>query len=197
MAEEIDIKTLWKKSKEKSDFSQVQQRFAEKAKRSSLEWIRIILTVEFWLTILFAPFTIYSLAQMGYSFWVYGFCGLFCIGYLFYYQFLIRQIRSFQYHKDVLNNLQKIYNYLRFYLLHYKVLIWIALIAGFIAGLFAEENKEDLAILSTTKEWVIVIAISSALLVAVGLLFHLLIYLVYGRKVKRIKHTLDDLRRGE
>ena len=60
MAEEIDIKTLWKKSKEKSDFSQVQQRFAEKAKRSSLEWIRIILTVEFWLTILFAPFTIYS-----------------------------------------------------------------------------------------------------------------------------------------
>lgn len=198
MAEELDIKSVWNRSKAKEDPSSLQiDKLERKGTRTTLYWIKVILWIEFSLTIVSLPFLIVYVTRRGDSnAWIITYIALTVI-YLFYYQFLIYQIRKFSYDGNVLQSLKKLYGYLRFYILHYYVVFWISLIVGFIYGLMEPANQQDLALIQTTKQWIIVIAIWVVMLAIVGGIFHFLIYLIYGRKIKRVRRMVKDLEQDE
>ncbi|MEP1032816.1 hypothetical protein [Ekhidna sp.] len=194
MAEEIDIKSVWNRSKAKEDPSSLQiDKLERKGTRTTLYWIKIILWIEFSLTILSMPFLIIYVTSRGDSVGLIAFYVFISIIYLFYYQFLIREIRRFNYDGNVLQSLKKLYGYLRFYVLHYYVVFWISLVVGFIYGMLDPANEEALSTINSREKWIAVIAIWAALLAIIGSFFHLLIYLIYGRKLKRIRKMVKDL----
>ncbi|MEO9485393.1 MAG: hypothetical protein ABJG47_18180 [Ekhidna sp.] len=194
MAEEIDIRSVWNKSKAKENPSSLQiDKLERKGTRTTLYWIKIILWVEFWITIVLIPLMTYLTIKRGDSIGLIIFYVLVTIVYLIYYQFLIRQIRRFSYDGNVLQSLKKVYGYLRFYLLHYKVVFWISVVMGFIYGVSDPANHADLSKIESTEQWAAVIAVWVISLSVIGGLFHLLLHLIYGRKVKRLKKMVKDL----
>ncbi|WP_436517167.1 hypothetical protein [Ekhidna sp. To15] len=194
MAEEIDIRSVWNRSKAKEDPSSLQiNKLERKGTKNTLYWIRIILWIEFSLTIISMPFMIVYVTSRGDSLGLIAIYIFISVVYLFYYQFLIRQIRQFSYDGNVLANIKKLYGYLRFYILHYYVVFWISLVLSFIYAMMDPANEEVLSKIESTSQWVTVIAIWALLLAIVGGLFHLLIYLIYGRKIKRIGRMMEDL----
>lgn len=198
MAEELDIRSLWNKGKEMEDTSSMQVNFIEKkGTKTTLYWIKTILWIEFWLNvILIGPGIIYMLDN-GYSKWFITLGVFITIIYLFYYQFLIRQIRGFNYDGNVIQSLKKVYGYLRFYILHYKVVIWVSMIVGLVSGFFDAANKEALQKIETTTEWLIVIGASTLFMAIIGGIMHFLVHLIYGRKIKRLKNTIKDFENEE
>ena len=198
MAEELDIKSIWKKGKEQEDPSSLHINMMEKkGTKTTLYWIKTILWIEFWLTLLMGPFFIYSMITEDESAWLISLYTTISIAYLFYYQFLIKKIKSFSYDGNVIQSLKKVYGYLRFYLLHYKVVIWISMIIGAIYGFFSDKNEEALNQIETTQQWLIMMGVILLTLLIMGAIMHLLIYLIYGRKVKRLKRMVKDLERNE
>ncbi len=198
MAEELDIKSVWNRSKAKEDPASLQiDKLERKGTKTTLYWIKIILWIEFSLTLVSLPFIVIYTKSRGDSDGLITFYVFLSIVYLFYYQFLIYQIRKFNYDGNVLQSLKKLYGYLRFYILHYYVVFWISLIVGFIYGLMEPANQQDLALIQTTKQWVIVITIWVVMLAIVGGIFHFIIYLIYGRKIKRIRKMVKDLEEDE
>lgn len=194
MAEELDIRSVWNRSKAQEDPSTLQiDKLERKGTKTTLYWIKIILWIEFTLTIVGMPFMIVYVTSRGDSKGLIAFYIFISILYLFYYQFLIRQIRQFSYDGNVLASLKKLYGYLRFYVLHYYVVFWISLVIGFVYGILDPANEEALSKIESTTEWATVIAIWAVLLALIGSLFHLLIYLIYGRKIKRIGRMVTDL----
>ena len=197
MAEELDIRSIWKSSKEKEDPKLLQINTMErKGTRSTLQWVKIILWIEFWITIIGAPLAIYFAGHL------YGqteliIYGIICFGYLFYYQFLIREINRFSYDRDVVQSLKKVYGYLRFYLLHYKVVIWLSILVGILMELFKPENKSTFAEISSTGEWIKFLAILAILFGIVGGIMTFLVHLIYGRKIRRLKNMVRELEREE
>lgn len=194
MTDDLDIRLLWKSSKAKEDPTSLQINMMErKGTRTTLYWIRVILWIEFWLTIVGAPIAVYLFSTM-YNRWFTISYGAICILYLFYYQFLIRKIERFNYDGNVVESLRSVYGYLRFYLLHYKIVIWLSLTVGFVMGLIQgmEENggvPED----ATIRFWAIVIGGSVLVILLLGGLFNFLIHLIYGRKIKRLKGMVKAL----
>ncbi len=194
MAEDLDIKSVWNRTKAKEDPSSLQiDKLERKGAKTTLYWIKIILWIEFTLTLVSMPFLVVFTTSRGDSTGFITFYIVLTVIYLFYYQFLIYQIRKFSYDGNVLQNLKRLYGHLRFYILHYYVVFWISLVVGFIYGILDPVNAEALSMIQTTKQWVIVIAIWTLLLAIVGGVFHLLIYLIYGRKIKRIRKMVKDL----
>lgn len=194
MAEDLDIKSVWNRTKAKEDPSSLQiDKLDRKGAKTTLYWIKIILWIEFTLTLISMPFLVVFTTSRGDSTGFITFYIVLTIIYLFYYQFLIYQIRKFSYDGNVLQNLKRLYGHLRFYILHYYVVFWISLVVGFIYGILDPVNAEALSMIQTTKQWAIVIAIWTLLLAIVGGVFHLLIYLIYGRKIKRIRKMVKDL----
>jgi len=198
MAEELGIRSIWNKGKEQEDPRSLHMNMLEKrGTKTTLYWIKIILWMEFWITVVGVPlmiwyFILYPLPT-GY---LIGYTAITLI-YLFYYQFLIKQINGFSYDGNVVHSLKKVYGYLRFYLLHYKVVIWFSLIAGFIYGLMNPEDPEALGKIQSTRDWIVVIAVSWVFLGILGGLLHLIIHLIYGRKIKRLRIMVKDLEREE
>ncbi|MEO9870979.1 MAG: hypothetical protein ABJF63_10895, partial [Ekhidna sp.] len=143
------------------------------------------------------PLMIYYQQNRNDPEWFVAFYVVLTIGYLFYYQFLIRAINRFSYDGNVIQSLKKVYGYLRFYILHYKVVIWISVIVGLIYGFLAEENREAMEKLTTAKHWLIAIGISSLIMGAIGGIMHWLIHLIYGRKIKRLRKMVKDLESEE
>lgn len=199
MAEAMDdIKAIWQKSKEGKEAPVVTLDSIQNHRpKTTLYWIKVILWTEFVLNFVLAPFVIIYIVNRGDSVWFIGFYALLIIVYSFYYQFLIRSINRFTYDGDVIHNLKKVYGYLRFYLLHYKVVVWLSLLGGFIYGLIdgilhggPEAGIPDDADL---KFWLITLGISSFILLAIGGIFHFLIHLIYGRKIRRLKKTIKSL----
>lgn len=198
MAEELDIRSVWNKGKAKEDPSALQiDKLERKGTKTTLYWIKVILWIEFWLTLVSLPFLLIYVIKRGDA------AGLIivylCVTlvYLFYYQFLIKQIRRFSYDGNVLQSLKKVYRYLRFYILHYYVVFWISIVLGFIYGLSDPANQEQLELIKTDKQWAIVIAIWTVMLGLIGGVFHLAIYLIYGRKIKRLRKMVQDLEKED
>lgn len=194
MAEDLDIRSVWNRTKEKEDPSSLKiDKLERKGTRTTLYWIKIILWIECAMTILLMPFLIIYMSNKGDSFALIAAYVCINVIYLFYYQFLIHQIRKFNYAGNVLQSLKKVYGYLWFYLMHYKVVLWISMIFGFIYGLYDPANAEVMSKIKTTEQWVKMLAFSAVLLGIVGAIFHLLLHLVYGRKIKRLKRRIKDL----
>ncbi|WP_424961656.1 hypothetical protein [Ekhidna sp.] len=196
MAEEFDIQSVWKKSKERetvSDTSAYINTLERKGTRTTLYWIKTILWIEFWLSIVGLPFLIVYTTKRGDSTGLVISYVVLTFAYLFYYQFLIRKIRKFNYDGNVIQSLKKVYAYLRFYLLHYKVVIWLSMIFGLVYAIFGPENKEVFSKLETTTEWVIAIGITTLIIAVIGGVMHLLVHLIYGRKIKRLRKMVKDL----
>ncbi|WP_420575610.1 hypothetical protein [Ekhidna sp.] len=194
MAEEFDIRSVWKKGKEKEDPSSLHITTLEKkGTKTTLYWIKTILWIEFWLSIIVLPPMVLFSFKQGDSYWLIGAYVLLTLIYLVYYQFLIRQIKRFNYDKNVLESLKKVYGYLRFFLLHYKVIFWISLITGFIYGLMDPANAEGLAKIETVRQLAITIIVWIILVALVGSLFHLILFLIYGKKVSRLRKMVKEL----
>lgn len=197
MAEELDIRSIWQNSKDKGVPKSLQINMLErKGTRTTLYWIKTILWIEFWLTIAGAPIAIYYFNQI-YSLAFSVPYGVICFLYLFYYHFLIKQINRFSYDRNVIDNLKKIYGYLRFYLLHYKVVIWISLIVGMIIGIMEPENQAVLSKVDSIKDWAKFIAVLAVMIGIMGAIMTLLVHLIYGRKIKRLKRMVKDLESEE
>ena len=194
MAEELDLRSVWNKGKEQEDPSSLQiDKLERKGTKNTLYWIKVILWIEFSTSILGFPFMMIYVNKRGDSPTLIAIYAVITVIYLFYYQFLIREIRRFSYDGNVLANIKKLYGYLRFFILHYYVVFWVSLIIGFIYGIMDPANDEALSKIQTTSDWAIVIAIWAGMLAVIGSFFHWIIYLLYGRKIKRIRRMVKDL----
>ena len=120
--------------------------------------------------------------------------------YLFYYQFLIRKINQFDYTQNVRSGLKKVYGYLNFFFLHYKVMIWFSLLLGSVYSIVIGIRQNDIppeAVEQGGKFWLIVAGLVLLMVGIVGLIFNFLINLIYGRKIKRLKGIVKELEQEE
>lgn len=194
MAEEIDIIALWDKGKLIDSTPHVDIDKAIKSQsKGTLYWIRIILKIEFWLNVAVILGTIYFVTFQEFSpIWGSVIIGISII-YLFYYQFLINQIKRFSFVDDVKTNLKKLYNYLRYFLLHYKVVIWLSMALGLIRS-FVEDIPNQLTPeqINQPNFWPVLIITSSLFSIGIGAIIHYLVHLIYGKKIKRLKNLVKE-----
>ena len=198
---ELDIKDIWAKGKlgRSAEMDVNVDEVVGKRSRDVLYWVKFILWIEFGLNVVSLPFFAWGaisedstqLDRYVYSIGV----GLVII-YLFYYQFLINSINRFDYSGDVKGSLTKIYRYLKFYILHYKVVVWglvpVSSAFGFAMSLMEVAEQDDNFRLYNTAFW-----ISVGILVLFTFLFSLLlnflVNLIYGRKIKRLRSMVNQL----
>ena len=198
MAEELDIKSIWQKGKELEDPASLKiDTLEKKGTKTTLYWIKVILWIEFWMNIVLLPLFIPYLHNRGDSIGFITFYILITIIYLIYYQFLIKKIKQFNYDGNVIKSLKKVYGYLRFYLLHYKVVIWVSMIVGIVYEFSRGESREALQKIDTLEEWSIFILINLVVVGIVGGILYGLIHLIYGRKIRRLRRTIKDLAEEE
>ena len=199
MAEELDVISLWKKSKESATIPDVDlSNFDKKPTRTVLYWIKFILTIEFWLSIVGLPFFIYYLIYIEPKPSLLAFYVIFTLVYLVYYRFLIRSINQFSYDGNVVASLRKVYGYLRFYLLHYKVVIWVSLVVGIIIGLIDASKEHPMPEGATPfAYWGLIVLFSTIAVGIIGGIFHFLIHLIYGRKIRRLRGIVKSLEKSE
>lgn len=194
MAEDIDIIALWEKGKsyDLNPDIDVDQTISKRSK-GTLFWIRVILTIEFWINVAAIPvFTYFLLIRDKQYIWG-GLAVIITLVYLFYYQFLIRQIKNFSFEDDVRTSLKKLYGYLRFFVLHYKVVLWLSLVIGLIRA-FIEDVPTQVPAekLAEPNVWLIIIGVSTFFALILGLILTGLIHLLYGRKIKRLKKLVKE-----
>lgn len=198
MAEELDIRSIWNKGKAQEDPSSIQINMLEKkGTKTTLYWVRFILWIEVALNVIFLGPVTYYMSRQDESRWLIGTYIAVTFLYLFYYWFLIRQINRFNYDGNVVQSLKKVYGYLKFYVLHYKVVLWLSLIIGVIMGYFDAENADAMARIDTPIEWVKFILIVSIGIGIIGGILHLLVHLIYGRKIKRLRSMVKELEKEE
>ncbi len=204
---ELDLKALWKKGEGTLGDSEGFDLAKSIGKKSNdlLQKIKFILRIEFWLNIIITPAgSIIYYREFGTEWGI--FIGVFFFIYFFYYLFLIRAINKFDYAGDVKHSLQKVYNYLRFYTLHYKVVIWLCFLVlpyiflayGFYLGYSGAEKpswmgNETPEFEFTKQQAYIALGVMCAIPLLIASLFHYLVSLIYGRKIKKLKHILKNL----
>ena len=198
MAEELDIRSIWQKSKAFEQPASVDIDRLEKTKtKTTLYWIKFILRIEFWLNIVVFPFYIhYTYNVRNDTTFTIIYAGI-ALVYAFYYLFLIKQIKGFSYDGDVVQSLRKVYGYLNFYLLHYKVVIWLSLVVGLIIGYNDDKKSGEISADLTQQEWLIMIGTTIIFALVIGAILHFLIHLIYGRKIKRLKQIVNSLEKDE
>ena len=198
---ELDIKDIWAKGKLQRS-SEVEVNVDEvvgKKSKDVLYWVKFVLWIEFWINVVSLPLFAWNMTADDVTVvnqYIYGTGIALVFVYLFYYQFLIRSINRFDYAGDVKGSLTKIYKYLKFYILHYKVVVWglvpISSTFGFFLALSDLADKEESMELYSEAFWV-----SVGVLIVVTLLFSLLlnflVNLIYGRKIKRLKSMVNQL----
>ncbi len=198
MAEELDIKSIWNKGKALEDTSSLKINTLErKGTKTTLYWIKVILWIEFWLSIAMLPAFIPYLVKRGDSIWFIISYLITTAIYLIYYQFLIRKVNHFSYDGNVVKSLGKVYGYLRFYILHYKVVIWVSMLIGVVYEFSHDNSNEALQKLNTPNEWLVFSLINLGLIGIIGGILHGLMNLIYGRKIKRLRRTIKDLAEEE
>lgn len=188
---ELDIKDIWKKgarSLENAEELDVDKVIGKKSK-TVLAKIHFILSIEFWLNNILMPFILYF-QIMERNWGKAAFVLLVFIVYLLYYLFLMRQTKQFDYSRNVKESLSKVYGYLRFYLLHYKVVMFLSVFYG--GGVGYYEAMTEAGPVNFGKEELWPIIMLTAALVLVYLLFRFLINLIYGRKVKRLRQMISE-----
>ena len=194
MAKDIDIIALWDKGKQLDSSPEIDIDKAISSKsKGTLYWIKLILTIEFWINTIALPLFVYFLIIQDKDYIWGGLAVFITILYLFYYQFLIGQIKGFSLEEDVRTSLKKLYGYLKFFLLHYKVVIWVSLAIGLLKG-FIEDVPQQSAPEQMAKPmfWIVTIAVSIFLASIVGAVMHLMVHLIYGRKIKRLKKLVKE-----
>lgn len=205
---ELDLKDIWKKGEASLTASKGFDlaRAIGKKSQSILQRIKLILWVEFWLNMVVTPAAavVYYL-EYGTG-WA-AFVAVVFVIYFLYYLFLIRSINRFDYSGNVKLSLTKVYKYLKFYVLHYKVMIWLcflvipwaALAYGFYIGATGAPEPEwimpkDPPQFEFTKQQAyMVLAAFIIIPILVSLLFHFLVGLLYERKIKKLKRMIEDL----
>ena len=191
---EIDLSQIWSRSKEVSAHDQIDIDQAIRGRsRDTLRWIKIILIIELSLNVVLTPIIYFWWKSQGITWQFFPFLGVVLI-YIGYYLFLIKAVSSFSYAEEVKAGLNKIYRYLKIYLLHYKVVIWVFYPLSYLYGLHLglQENETPLSEFSALR-WLKLIGISIAFNAAIIAFFTWLINLIYGRKIKRLKAILDSL----
>ncbi|MEP5613213.1 MAG: hypothetical protein ABJP45_13240 [Cyclobacteriaceae bacterium] len=190
---EVDIIDLWNKGKRQSSIQQeidVEELITKKSK-TPLYWIKLILWVEFWLNLISLP-VVFIFYRDDDPF-LYGvLMPIALLIYLVYYQFLIQKIKAFDYTINVRNGLRKLYGYLNFFFLHYKVLVWLFIPLGYVYGTYVALQKDSPDEV-TTKSWLIIIVTGVVVSGLISLLFNFLVNLIYGRKIKRLKGIVQEL----
>ena len=88
------------------------------------------------------------------------------------------------------------YKYLKFYILHYKVVVWglmplSSFVSYFITISSPQENQPEVVI-GSGPFWVGMAAVL-VLSLLFSLLFNFLVNLIYGRKIKRLKEMVSQL----
>ncbi|MEM9327562.1 MAG: hypothetical protein AAGA85_17985 [Bacteroidota bacterium] len=191
---DIDLLKVWERGKNLGHADTISvdlERATRGQSKSTLQWISIILWIELGLNVVLTPFIYVWFKSSGLSwhFWVFlGIVGI----YLAYYIFLLRAIRRFDFAVSVRSGLKKVYRYLNFYLLHYKVVIWVlfpvSYTYGVISGL-AEDGNPELS----PRRWMTLIGVSVLFNGLFCLLFNWLINMIYGRKIKRLRGMVMEL----
>jgi hypothetical protein len=204
---ELDLKELWKKGE--SSLADSKGFDLDKSVKSKskdiLQKIKFILTIEFWLNnVITTSLGVFYYFQFG-AFWGI-FTWVFFLIYFFYYTFLIKSINAFDYAGEVQSSLQKIYNYLRFYVLHYKAVIWITFMIlpyamaayGFYLGFtdqvppeWVESNGPKFEFTKSQAYVALGIILILPFLIALG--FNSLVSMIYGRKIKKLKSIINGL----
>ena len=203
---ELDLKELWKKgetSLSDSEGFDLEKSIKSKSK-DILQKIKFILTIEFWLNnVITTSCAVYYYFHFGPATGI--FTGVVFLIYFYYYSFLIKAIKKFDYSGEVKSSLQKIYNYMRFYVLHYKVVLWICFLVapylafayGFYIGSSGEptpewaQNAPQFEFTKTQAYLVLGIIAIIPILVTLGLNY--LVGMIYGRKIKQLKSILNGL----
>ena len=195
---EIDLSQIWSKSKEANALDQIDIDQAIRGKsKDTLHWIKIILMIELGLNVVMTPFIYLWWRSYGLTWQFYFYLGIVLV-YVGYYLFLIREVSNFSYAEEVKAGLSKIHRYLKFYLLHYKAVIWILYPLSYLYGLYLgfQANGESFSDLSMIR-WLKLIGISIAFNATMIALFTWLINLIYGRKIKRLKGIIDSFEKEE
>lgn len=192
MAEDIDIIALWDKGKELNANPELDiDKAISSRSKGTLFWIRVILTIEFWINVAALPVFVYYLLIVDKDYLWGTLAVIVTLIYLVYYQFLIKQIKRFSFEENVKTSLKKLYRYLSFFLLHYKVVIWISLLIGMVKAIVEDvPNQVPPEQLDAPYFMLSVIVVSGVMIIIVGLFFTLLIHLIYGRKIKRLKRLV-------
>lgn len=185
MAKDVDFIALWEKGKALSPKVEIDvDQAIRSSSKGTLFWIKIILTIELWINIAFLPVLVY-LFFWDTTDYAWGISLLIItVVYILYYRFLISEVSHFTFTDEVRTGLRKLYRYLNFFLLHYKIVIWISLLIGLVKGL--SDVEPDISE-KTPDAWVAIIGVSLVLITIIGLIFTFLINLIYGRKIKRLK----------
>lgn len=192
---EVDIIELWNKGKKHSltDEQPNIDEWITKTSKTPLYWIKVVLWVEFWLNLVSLPI-VYIFREDDPI--LYGIITPILIFiYLVYYQFLIQKIKAFDYTVDVKTGLRKLYGYLNFFFLHYKVVIWVLLPISYAYGIYIAlaENPGD----GSTMFWLKLFGIGIGLCALVCILLNTLINLIYGRKIKRLRGIFMEMELGD
>ncbi|MEM7108744.1 MAG: hypothetical protein AAF519_11000 [Bacteroidota bacterium] len=201
---EIDLIDIWKKDEIllKNAKIDVDEAIGKKS-TTVLAKIKFILKIEFWLNNLVGPTcAVWYFIYFGAGYGI--FAGFGYIIYFIYYLFLIRSINRFDYSADVKQSLTKVYKYLRFYLLHYKVIIWVGYVLviwgaagyGFYMGYTGQEMdlpKNVPQFEFTKTQAYVVLGLIVIVPVVFATLLHWLVNLIYGRKIKKLKLIVRDL----
>lgn len=201
---ELDLIDIWKKDTASLRNAEINVDEAIGKKSTTvLAKIRFILQIEFWLNNAITPAcAILYFIEVNKAAGI--FTGLAFLIYFAYYLFLIRSINRFDYSEDVKHSLTKVYKYLRFYLLHYKVVIWVTYLlvfwGGVIYGYYMASTGQEMDMPPNVPKidfTGIHLYVLLTLIVLIPILFasllHWLVNLIYGRKIKKLKRIIDDL----
>ncbi len=202
---ELDLIDIWNKDKaslQKAELD-IDQAIGKKS-TSVLSKIRFILKIEFWLNNAITPACAVVYFNTFGKFWGI-FTGLIFLIYFTYYLFLIRSINKFDYSNNVRESLTQIYKYLKFYVLHYKVVIWLSFLVlplsafgyGIYIGYTGDQPIsifEEVPKLEVDESFIFwFLAIFFGSLIALAVLFHYLVGLLYEKKIKQLKVMINDL----
>ena len=191
---DIDLLKVWERGKSASHEQTISvdlERATRGRSRSTLQWIAMILWIELGLNIVVTPFIYVWWRKIGltWQFWAYA---LVVAIYIAYYIFLILAIRRFDFSLNVREGLKRIYGYLRFYLLHYKVVIWVIFPAAFLYGIYIALEEEGFPEL-TTRRIAFLTTFTIVFNAAFSSLFNWLINTIYGKKIRRLKGMIAEL----
>ncbi len=199
---DLDIKDIWAKGKlQRFETLNVDvDNLVGKKSKNVLYWVKFILWIEFGINATSLIFITFSLAYIDlktWEKWTYVITMGVIVLYLFYYRFLIKSIDSFDYTGNVRSSLKKIYNYLRFYILHYKVYVWLVmpiaiLIISFFSAQEVFQEKNQPFEIGSKPFWMFMLLVGFVTLIT-ALIMHFIVNLIYGRKIKRLKGMIDEL----
>ncbi|MGB3466637.1 MAG: hypothetical protein WBA74_15255 [Cyclobacteriaceae bacterium] len=198
---ELDIKDIWAKGKQQhsNSISIDIDNVVGKKSKSVLYWVKFILWIEFWINVVSFPIILWGTFRedLYADFKVINIITLIVILiYLVYYQFLIRKIQKFDYTDDVYSSLTRIYGYLKFYLLHYRVIVWVVVPLVFlVSGYLSYTNTVDseVTIPLGSDKFYIFCGVMLFFCLIIVLIMHFLVNLIYGRKIKKLKAMIREL----